>query len=210
MSVAWMRTPLARRFRPLLWLGACFLAISFATRLILLLMTGSGVPPNPLYWLYAFGVGLGYDVVTFVYFAWPLVLFLWLVPTRGGRLPGWARWLRYALLLVGLCAICVAALRWRFDANWKTAWPAVLPFLFALPLAAFTYTSRAGQWILWGFCLLLLFGLLLVGASELTFWNEFGSRFNFIAVDYLIYTREVIGDIEESYPVARWLAMLAV
>jgi phosphoglycerol transferase MdoB-like AlkP superfamily enzyme len=200
---------LARRFRPLLWLGVCFLAISFVTRLILLLMTGSGVPPNPVDWLYAFGVGLGYDLVTFVYFAWPLVLFLWLVPTRRGRLPGWQRWLLYVLLLVGLLVICAGLLRWQFHANFKTSWPILLPFLFALPLAAFTYTSRVGQWILWVFCLLLLFGLLFVGASELTFWNEFGSRFNFIAVDYLIYTREVIGNIEESYPVGRWLAMLA-
>jgi phosphoglycerol transferase MdoB-like AlkP superfamily enzyme len=200
---------LARRFRPLLWLGVCFLAISFLTRLILLLMTGSGVPPNPVDWVYAFGVGLGYDLVTFVYFAWPLVLFLWLVPTRRGRLPGWQRWLLYVLLLVGLLVICAGLLRWQFHANFKTSWPILLPFLFALPLAAFTYTSRVGQWILWVFCLLLLFGLLFVGASELTFWNEFGSRFNFIAVDYLIYTREVIGNIEESYPVGRWLAMLA-
>ncbi|MBI4995762.1 MAG: sulfatase-like hydrolase/transferase [Rhodocyclales bacterium] len=38
-----------------------------------------------------------------------------------------------------------------------------------------------------------------VGAAELVFWNEFASRFNFIAVDYLLYTREVIGNIRESY-----------
>ncbi|MGH8215913.1 MAG: LTA synthase family protein, partial [Rhodanobacteraceae bacterium] len=200
MSVTLLRGSLARRFRPLLWLGVCFVVIAFVTRLILLLMTGSGVPPNPLDWLYAFGVGLGYDLVTFVYFAWPMVLFLWLVPTRRGRLPGWQRWLLYVLLLVGLLVICAGILRWQFHANFKTGWPVLLPFLFALPLAAFTYTSRVGQWILWVFCLLLLFGLLFVGASELTFWNEFGSRFNFIAVDYLIYTREVIGNIEESYP----------
>ena len=36
--------------------------------------------------------------------------------------------------------------------------------------------------------------------AELTFWNEFESRFNFIAVDYLIYTYEVINNINESYP----------
>lgn len=35
---------------------------------------------------------------------------------------------------------------------------------------------------------------------EITFWNEFKSRFNFIAVDYLIYTNEVIANINESYP----------
>jgi phosphoglycerol transferase MdoB-like AlkP superfamily enzyme len=36
--------------------------------------------------------------------------------------------------------------------------------------------------------------------AEWFFWNEFTSRFNFIAVDYLIYTKEVLGNIKESYP----------
>jgi phosphoglycerol transferase MdoB-like AlkP superfamily enzyme len=36
--------------------------------------------------------------------------------------------------------------------------------------------------------------------AELTFWQEFESRFNFIAVDYLIYTYEVLHNINESYP----------
>ena len=36
--------------------------------------------------------------------------------------------------------------------------------------------------------------------AEFAFWNEFESRFNFIAVDYLIYTYEVINNINESYP----------
>ena len=45
----------------------------------------------------------------------------------------------------------------------------------------------------------LLLLLVFVGFSEFTFWNEFASRFNFIAVDYLIYTNEVIGNIRESY-----------
>lgn len=35
--------------------------------------------------------------------------------------------------------------------------------------------------------------------AEFTFWQEFQSRFNFIAVDYLIYTYEVIENINESY-----------
>jgi hypothetical protein len=38
-----------------------------------------------------------------------------------------------------------------------------------------------------------------VAFSEFTFWNEFASRFNFIAVDYLLFTNEVIGNIRESY-----------
>lgn len=39
------------------------------------------------------------------------------------------------------------------------------------------------------------------GISEFFFWNEFGVRYNFIAVDYLVYTNEVVGNIMESYPV---------
>ena len=50
----------------------------------------------------------------------------------------------------------------------------------------------------------LLFGLLFMSIAEILFWNEFNSRFNFIAVDYLIYTRETIGNIIESYPIG-WL-----
>lgn len=49
---------------------------------------------------------------------------------------------------------------------------------------------------------ILLFG----GLSEWTFWEEFATRFNFIAVDYLVYTHEVIGNIVESYPVAALLS----
>ena len=48
----------------------------------------------------------------------------------------------------------------------------------------------------------LLGGLVFVSVSEFVFWNEFASRFNFIAVDYLLYTREVIGNIRESYALA--------
>ncbi len=36
--------------------------------------------------------------------------------------------------------------------------------------------------------------------AEFPFWDEFGVRFNFIAVDYLIYTFEVVSNINESYP----------
>ena len=58
-----------------------------------------------------------------------------------------------------------------------------------------------------GFALFVsIIGFTMIG--EVLFWNEFGGRFNFIAVDYLIYTREVAGNIWESYPVGRMLAAL--
>lgn len=36
--------------------------------------------------------------------------------------------------------------------------------------------------------------------TEFYFWEEFGVRYNFIAVDYLVYTTEVLNNIRESYP----------
>lgn len=53
---------------------------------------------------------------------------------------------------------------------------------------------------LWLSIALLLFG----AVAEITFWMEFTTRFNFIALDYLIYTQEVIGNIRQSYPVG-WI-----
>lgn len=56
----------------------------------------------------------------------------------------------------------------------------------------------------------LVFAALLLAISEWLFWDEFGSRFNFIAVDYLLYTQEVLGNIWQSYPVGRVLIGLLV
>jgi phosphoglycerol transferase MdoB-like AlkP superfamily enzyme len=74
------------------------------------------------------------------------------------------------------------------------------------------WPMRASHWLK-GFALPLLMVLCavatLVAASEFTFWNEFASRFNFIAVDYLVYTNEVIGNIRESYNMPLLLTAVA-
>lgn len=58
---------------------------------------------------------------------------------------------------------------------------------------------------------LALFILLFSFFAEFTFWGEFESRFNFIAVDYLIYTYEVINNINQSYPLPLLIGgMLAI
>lgn len=44
-------------------------------------------------------------------------------------------------------------------------------------------------------------GIIFNAVSEWFFWSEFGVRYNFIAVDYLVYTNEVVGNIMESYPI---------
>ncbi|PLX96731.1 MAG: sulfatase [Desulfuromonas sp.] len=50
----------------------------------------------------------------------------------------------------------------------------------------------------------------LVAVAEFLFWEEFRTRFNFIAIDYLIYRREVTDNIFQSYPVIPILLALMV
>lgn len=51
------------------------------------------------------------------------------------------------------------------------------------------------------FILFLIFiGTIFSFLAEFPFWDEFNTRFNFIAVDYLIYTYEVVENINQSYP----------
>lgn len=66
---------------------------------------------------------------------------------------------------------------------------------------------RRARWLwLWLLLAATLFGVL----AEAVFWNEFSARFNFIAVDYLVYTHEVIGNIRQSYPLAWLFAAIAL
>ena len=61
--------------------------------------------------------------------------------------------------------------------------------------------SWADKILVWFFTSLTLFILVFTFFAELTFWDEFKTRFNFIAVDYLIYTHGVLANIEQSYPI---------
>lgn len=55
-----------------------------------------------------------------------------------------------------------------------------------------------------------LFAMLFIAVSEYLFWDEFGVRFNFIAVDYLVYSKEVVNNVLESYPVYAILASIGL
>lgn len=48
---------------------------------------------------------------------------------------------------------------------------------------------------------LLIINILILNLlAELLFWDKFGTKFNSIAVDYLVYTGEIIGTLKESLP----------
>ena len=60
------------------------------------------------------------------------------------------------------------------------------------------------------FIFMYIYALLFNLVAEWCFWDEFGIRYNFIAVDYLVYRREVTGNIYESYPLVKILIVIAL
>ena len=97
------------------------------------------------------------------------------------------------------------------------AYDLVTAAYFCLPLALYLLLlpariarSRVHAELFMLAFLALTYLLLAVSVAEWVFWDEFGARFNFIAVDYLVYTNEVLGNIWQSYPVGLWLAVLVL
>ncbi len=140
------KTLFNKRFSPVLLLYLFIIAISFITRVALLIKSANSFDWTFLNILGVFSIGLFYDTVMAGYFCIPLVLYIWLMPSK-------------------------------------------------------LYKAQFQRYVLYGFFIFVIFLLLFNIVAEWVFWDEFSTRYNFIAVDYLVYTTEVIGNIWESYPV---------
>jgi len=75
-----------------------------------------------------------------------------------------------------------------------TVWSVIaIPLMIVLIIRKETLTKTFVFW--------LYFFLILIAVSQVLFFKEFGTNFNFIAVDYLIYTNELLGNIWQSFNV---------
>lgn len=88
--------------------------------------------------------------------------------------------------------------------------------LVALPLVVWLtllpqrlFAARLHRILIWISIWVGLAVAVFVAAAEWVFWHELGVRFNFVAVDYLVYTNEVIGNIWQSYPMPAILGGIA-
>lgn len=88
-------------------------------------------------------------------------------------------------------------------------------FYYFIPLVIYLvfiptkiYNTKIHKIILYVIATSVFFAMIFNGVSEYFFWEEFGKRFNFIAVDYLVYTQEVIRNIRESYPLPMILSAI--
>jgi phosphoglycerol transferase MdoB-like AlkP superfamily enzyme len=143
------------RFSPVLIALLLFCGASFITRIALLVYSAGGFDWSLFNVVKVFSIGLFYDLAAASYALVPLVIYLWLFPSK---------------------------------------W----------------YRSKLNSVLLIAYFSIVMFTLLFNGISECIFWEEFSVRYNFIAVDYLVYTTEVIGNIRQSYPVNTILAILII
>lgn len=84
-----------------------------------------------------------------------------------------------------------------------------IPFLLVVVLLPDKiFNSKIFKWFTYSVGFALTYLMFFNVVAEYTFFDEFATRFNFIAIDYLIYTNEVVSNIWESYPVSSILAGL--
>lgn len=137
---------LNNRFGPVFLVALLLCGISLLTRLSLLIYSASSVDWSVLNLLKIFVIGLFYDLAAASFAVIPIVIYLWLLPSK---------------------------------------W----------------YGRKFSRVLLFIYFFFVVFSLIFNAISEWFFWEEFSVRYNFIAVDYLVYTTEVIGNIRQSYPI---------
>ena len=189
--------------------------ISVALLLRIALMFQSGLNAQMHIWQYPVSifVGLVYDVTVALFVTVPFVLYVWLQNDfiyRKKIIP------IVITLFVGVICLLVFTniIPKEFNALvFKLlVYYIVFRFVLYLSMAFVSSSTRAKiRIVLMNAMLLITFMVIIFNAvSEWFFWEEFSTRYNFIAVDYLIYTNEVIGNIKESYPIYLIVTILAI
>jgi phosphoglycerol transferase MdoB-like AlkP superfamily enzyme len=88
---------------------------------------------------------------------------------------------------------------WVYDFSFYV-YAAILPVLYLFFIPDRWWCGRINSVLTQVAVLISIYGLGFIAVAEFLFWEEFSVRFNFISVDYLVYTREVTDNISESYP----------
>jgi phosphoglycerol transferase MdoB-like AlkP superfamily enzyme len=127
-------------------------------------------------------------------------------------------WLGWGLVTFTATRLLLVALTWR-DADLGPlalmltlgrgavydlaflAYALILPAQWVCLATDRFWRSRLNAVLMHGALLAWLFALNFIAIAEYLFWDEFSTRFNFIAADYLLNAQEVVANIRQSYPV---------
>ncbi|SFD90095.1 LTA synthase family protein [Flavobacterium phragmitis] len=201
-----------KKLSPFYNLALLYFIVSFVLRIVLLFhpITQSSFTFSES--LKIFSLGLISDSFVFVLASSFLWLYLIMISNSKYNKP-------YGYIILGgfiALLIYIASGKSIFDEYGGALPKIVLIFvsiktlLFSLFLFLPKQRTKLRFW-LFAFVIFLYVLLILQNAiSEFFFWNEFGVKYNFIAVNYLIYTNEVIGNIMQSYPVVPIFSVLFV
>lgn len=193
-------------------LAIFYLIVSFLTRLVLLFHPITQSKFSIVEISKIFGLGLITDLLIFILIGAILWLYLIFLSNSKYKKP-------YGYIILG---VFVALLLYIISGkSILSEYGGVLPEigiafigLKTIFFAAILFTDKYRKSIrLALFSLTIFIFILLIiqnAVSEFFFWNEFGVRYNFIAVDYLVYTNAVIGNIMESYPVVPLFASVGI
>ena len=192
------------KLKPFFYLGIFYIILSLILRIIFIFHPITTASFGILESLKILSVGLVTDIFVFILASSFLAVYFLFLSNSKYKKP-------YGYLIFGvlvLAFIYTAFVPGNIFKQYGGSFPEVAiafvglkTLLFGLML--FLPTQRIKIRNILYFITLFLYVLLIIfnAVSEYFFWNEFGVRYNFIAVDYLIYTNEVIGNIMESYPV---------
>jgi phosphoglycerol transferase MdoB-like AlkP superfamily enzyme len=201
-----------RYYLPAFVTGITVLIISMVTRLLLLFKSAHGVDWSVINLSGIIGIGLVYDIAIAAYFMIPIILHLWW--TNEKMYEGKWKWITTLIFLAAISILLFTSLV-PADFNKELRRGVIIYSIIRFMIFGFLAWRGNGKRLSWrkGVLLvdyfLIVYILLFIGFSEWFFWDEFSTRFNFIAVDYLVYTNEVLGNIQESYPVV-WIILLVL
>lgn len=201
-----------KKLSPFYNLTIFYFSISFILRIVLIFHPITQSSFTILESLKIFILGLISDSFVFVLagiFLWLYLIFL--SDSKYSRPSGY--------IILGFLAalfLYVASGKSILD-EYGGALPRIVLIFIGIKTALFTLFLLLPKWRrklrFWLFSFVIFLYVLLIlqnGLSEYFFWNEFGVKYNFIAVNYLIYTNEVIGNIMQSYPVVPLFSALFV
>lgn len=180
-----------------LLVGSFAFVVFLLTRIVLLLTLAREDANWDSSLLAAFATGVGFDLVTSFYVGFIWVILSSLVANRATGI--------WRLVSLG---ILIFTVKWLLDGQGWIATTIVCSIL-SLPVLC-TFGKRSGRIFTIVTVALFVASILFGAVSEWFFWEEFGVRFNFIAVDYLVYTQEVVANINESYPMPVIVSALAL
>ncbi len=203
----------SKKFIPAGIVFCSFVAVALLVRIGLMFYTGSKAHMNLWEYPVALLIGLLYDIVVGFFVAIPFVIYVWfqnefiykkkIIPFIIG-----------AFVLVIALLIFTNIFPKEFNEDVYKIFTGYIIFRFIIYLVlAFVplHIRQKIRTVLMYFMLSIFFiALFFNAASEYFFWNEFSTRYNFIAVDYLIYTNEVVGNIKESYPIGLLIPCIVI